>query len=220
MAFVPVWRPSVGARSSRPAGRAAASGSPPEITPSKPHRAHFLQNLFGRAPVAGTAMREPRNAGSEEDIRPKARRRPPARLKKRADFVQAAKGQRAQGRSFSLQAVRRKGETEPGPPRFGFTVTKKVGGAVVRNRIRRRLKEALRLAPDLLACPGYDYVILGRQAALSQEFAALQEELARAIADVHARASVARPSTTRSSAPCTVKSRRHSVCPTPSKMKD
>ncbi|MGB8278226.1 MAG: ribonuclease P protein component [Methylovirgula sp.] len=160
-------------------------------------------------------MREPRNAGSEEDTRLKVRRRPPARLKKRADFIQAAKGQRAQGRSFSLQAVRRKSETEPGPPRFGFTVTKKTGGAVARNRIRRRLKEALRLAPGLSARPGYDYVIVGRQAALQQEFAALQEELARAIAEVHARPSAARPRV-----PCTVKSRRHSVYAAPSKMKD
>ncbi len=133
--------------------------------------------------------------------------------KKRADFVQAAKGQRAQGRSFSLQAVRRKGETEVGPPRFGFTVTKKIGGAVLRNRIRRRLKEALRLAPELSACPGYDYVILGRQAALGQEFAALQEELAHAIAEVHAR-----PNAARSRAPR--QSRRPSVSTAPAKMKD
>ncbi len=165
-------------------------------------------------------MREPRNAGGEEDIRLTAGLRPPARLKKRADFIRAAKGHRAHGRSFSLQAVRRKSETEAGPPRFGFTVTKKTGGAVLRNRIRRRLKEALRLAPDLSACPGYDYVILGRQAALSQEFAALQEELARAITEVHARPSATRPNVTRSSAPRMVESQRHSVCATPSKKKD
>ncbi len=152
-------------------------------------------------------MREPRNAGSEEDTRPSASPRPPARLKKRADFLQAAKGQRAHARSFSLQAVRRKSELEPGPPRFGFTVTKKTGGAVVRNRIRRRLKEALRLTPDLSARPGYDYVILGRQAALQQEFAALQEELARAIAEVHATAGASRAA----------KARRPSVCAAPSK---
>jgi ribonuclease P protein component len=165
-------------------------------------------------------MREPWNVGSDEDKRLKAGLRPPARLKKRADFILAAKGQRAQGRSFSLQAVRRKSETEAGPPRFGFTVTKKIGGAVARNRIRRRLKEALRLLPDLLAWPGYDYVILGRQAALAQDFTALQEELARAIAEVHAHPIAARPKTTRPNAPRAAKSRRAPTSAAPSKMKD
>ncbi|MGA3302912.1 MAG: ribonuclease P protein component [Methylovirgula sp.] len=126
-------------------------------------------------------MREPLNAGSEAEQPGKLR--PPARLRKRADFVRTAKGRRAKELSFSLQAVRRTGAE--GPPRFGFTVTKKIGGAVLRNRIRRRLKEALRLVPALAARPGYDYVILGRAAALAQEFAALQEDLAQAIAEVH-----------------------------------
>ncbi|HEY1735205.1 MAG TPA: ribonuclease P protein component [Methylovirgula sp.] len=126
-------------------------------------------------------MREPLIVGSERE-KP-AKLRPPARLKKRADFVRTAKGRRAKEPSFSLQAARRTGAE--GPPRFGFTVTKKVGGAVIRNRIRRRLKEALRLSPVLSARPGYDYVILGREAALNQDFAALKDSLARAIADIH-----------------------------------
>ena len=129
-------------------------------------------------------MREPLNAGKAADRRVK--HRPPVRLKKRADFVRTAKGRRAKELAFSLQAARRAGETEAGPPRFGFTVTKKTGGAALRNRIRRRLKEALRLAPELAARPGYDYVFLGRSAALTQDFAALQEDLARAIAEIHA----------------------------------
>lgn len=136
-------------------------------------------------------MREPRTAGGEEAVLTKAC--PPARVKKRADFLRAAQGQRAQARAFSLQAVCRKDETEPGPPRFGFTVTKKIGGAVLRNRVRRRLKEALRLAPGLSACRGYDYVILARQAVLTQDFAALQEDLMRAVAEVHTRPQAARP---------------------------
>ncbi len=127
-------------------------------------------------------MREPLNAGSKSDRRVQQ----PARLKKRADFVRTAKGRRAKELAFSLQAARRMGESEAGPPRFGFTVTKKTGGAALRNRIRRRLKEALRLVPELLARPGYDYVFLGRPAALTQEFAALQGDLARAIVEIHA----------------------------------
>jgi ribonuclease P protein component len=108
-----------------------------------------------------------------------------ALLKKRAEFVNAAKGPRFHARCFSLQAVPRPSDAEDAAPRFGFTVTKKLGGAVPRNRIRRRLKEALRLMPDLSARPGHDYVILARQPALDQAFPALQEELARAIAEIH-----------------------------------
>jgi ribonuclease P protein component len=126
---------------------------------------------------------------SGRDKIPVSRR--PQRLTRRAEFLDAAKGKRFHSRCFSLQAARR----QPGPsgedqaaalPRFGFTVTKKIGKAVVRNRIRRRLKEALRLAPDLSARPGHDYVIVARPAALGQSFSALQDELARAIAGIHA----------------------------------
>lgn len=166
-------------------------------------------------------MREPRNADNDEDIQHQPCRVAPVRLKKRADFVRAAKGLRAQGLSFSLQVIRRSGEDgDTGPARFGFTVTKRIGSAVLRNRIRRRLKEALRLAPDLSARPGYDYVILGRQAAVTQEFAALQEELARAIAEVHGRSSQGRAHKPRQSVARASKSRRPSACATPSKLKD
>jgi ribonuclease P protein component len=74
-----------------------------------------------------------------------------------------------------------------GAPRFGFTVTKQSGGAVQRNRIRRRLKEALRLLDPLPARPGHDYVILARPEALSMPFRALQGELIRAFGKIGAR---------------------------------
>jgi ribonuclease P protein component len=72
-------------------------------------------------------------------------------------------------------------------PRFGFTVTKQSGGAVQRNRIRRRLKEALRLLDPLPARPGHDYVILAQPEALSMPFRALQGELIRAFGKIGAR---------------------------------
>ncbi len=72
-------------------------------------------------------------------------------------------------------------------PRFGFTVTKLSGGAVQRNRIRRRLKEALRLLDPLPARPGHDYVILARPEALGMPFLALQGELIRALGKIGAR---------------------------------
>lgn len=64
-------------------------------------------------------------------------------------------------------------------PRVGFTVTKKVGNAVVRNRIRRRLKEALRVHAAGDMRPGSDYVIVGREDVLAAPFAEISAEISR-----------------------------------------
>ncbi len=66
-------------------------------------------------------------------------------------------------------------------PRVGFTVTRKVGNAVVRNRIRRRLKEAVRVHAAGDMQPGNDYVIVGREEVLTAPFAAIKTELSRRI---------------------------------------
>jgi len=66
-------------------------------------------------------------------------------------------------------------------PRVGFTVTKKVGNAVVRNRIRRRLKEAVRTHAAGDMQPGRDYVIVGREDVLTVPFKQLAAELSRRI---------------------------------------
>lgn len=82
-----------------------------------------------------------------------------------------------------LQAMRREDDA---PARLGFTVTKKVGNAVVRNRTRRRLREAARLLlrdPALAAgLAGVDLVLIGREGTRSRPFAALGEDLRRALA--------------------------------------
>lgn len=70
-------------------------------------------------------------------------------------------------------------------PRFGFTVTKKLGGAVVRNRIRRRLKAAITALAALEAKDGFDYVIVARNAALERPYADLLGDLTRAFRGVH-----------------------------------
>jgi ribonuclease P protein component len=65
--------------------------------------------------------------------------------------------------------------------RVGFTVSKKVGNAVERNRVRRRLREIVRLSnADGLAC-GHDYVLVGRRAALSLPFERIAEDFQRAM---------------------------------------
>lgn len=108
------------------------------------------------------------------------------RLKCRRDFLAASKGARFQTRAFTLQAVAAEDVTSTRPARFGVTVTKKIGGAVVRNRIRRRLREAVRLMADNPARSGHDYVIFARREALATPFASMTEDLRRAVVGVHA----------------------------------
>jgi ribonuclease P protein component len=104
------------------------------------------------------------------------------RLVRRADFLAAAKGQRAGAPTFTLQA-RARGEESP--PRVGLTVTKRAGTAVERNRIKRRLRAALRETVPLAARPGFDYVILARRETLSRPFARLNDDLRAAFARAH-----------------------------------
>jgi ribonuclease P protein component len=107
------------------------------------------------------------------------------RLRQRTHFLAAATGVKASATGFLLQAQDRR---EDGPVRVGFTVSRKVGNAVVRNRVRRRLKEIVRLAPPERMRPGYDYVLIGRRAALDLPFARLAEDFDRALERVHATA--------------------------------
>lgn len=101
------------------------------------------------------------------------------RLRKRADFVAAAGGIKIPAATFVLQARDR---SDTGPIRVGFTVSKKVGNAVERNRVRRRLREVVRLKSAGALRSGHDYVLIGRRAALSAEFAQLTADYERALA--------------------------------------
>jgi len=103
------------------------------------------------------------------------------RLKQRADFLAAARGTKASASAFVLQARPRQ---DAGPARFGFTVAKKVGNAVERNRVRRRLREMVR-ASAVAARRGYDYVVIGRRAALALPFPQLLAAFERALRHVH-----------------------------------
>jgi len=71
------------------------------------------------------------------------------------------------------------------PARFGYTVTKKLGGAVVRNRIRRRLKAAVDELAAVHCRPGFDYVLIARAAAFDTPYAALKNDLEAAFTRVH-----------------------------------
>lgn len=102
-----------------------------------------------------------------------------ARLKRRADFLTVARGTRVHTVPFSLQARKRDAGPAVVPPgaRVGLTVTKKTGNAVVRNRIRRRLRHALLHAEALSTEPDTDYVVVARREALLMPFARLVDDL-------------------------------------------
>ncbi len=105
------------------------------------------------------------------------------RLRQRADFLAAATGSKAPAAAFVLQARKRDDE---GPVRFGFTVSRKVGNAVERNRVRRRLREIVRLADSDRMRSGHDYVLVGRRAALTMPYAKIAEDFSAALKRVHA----------------------------------
>jgi ribonuclease P protein component len=101
------------------------------------------------------------------------------KLKRRGDFLAAAAGAKAPTAGFVLQERRRGDENAA---RVGFTVSKKVGGAVERNRVRRRLREIVRLTAARNLRPGSDYVLVGRSTALEMPFSRLVEDFAGALA--------------------------------------
>lgn len=104
---------------------------------------------------------------------------PPDRLKRRAEFLRvASKGRKAPMPGLVLQALAR---ADDAPARLGFTVTRKVGNAVVRNRTRRRLKEAARLLLRERPVTGVDLVLIGRDGTRARPFAALQDDLRKAL---------------------------------------
>lgn len=101
-------------------------------------------------------------------------------IKKRRDFLlAAASGKKFITNSIILQMLKR---AEPHPVsrelvRVGYTVTKKMGGAVTRNRIKRRLREAARSAATKYGQTGHDYVIISRHKALTCNFSDLQRDM-------------------------------------------
>ena len=82
---------------------------------------------------------------------------------------------------FVLQAAPIPADQPPPVVRVGFTVSKKVGNAVVRNRVRRRLREIARQVMPDQARADLDYVLVGRQGALERDFGQMRQELVEAL---------------------------------------
>jgi ribonuclease P protein component len=104
------------------------------------------------------------------------------RLTRRQDFVAAAKALYAAQTGMVVQARNR---DDGKPPRVGFTATKKLGNAVKRNRVKRRLREIARLVLPLGARSGFDYVLIGRAGTDRRPFADLLNDVNSALKRLH-----------------------------------
>jgi ribonuclease P protein component len=100
------------------------------------------------------------------------------RLRQRADFLAVANGARMNSAAFIVQSRTR---GDDGPVRVGFTVTKKVGTATERNRVRRRLRQLVKRLDVISMRPHSDYVLVGRRAALTRDFATMLDDLRSAL---------------------------------------
>jgi len=102
----------------------------------------------------------------------------PKMLTKRADFVAANRGLRNAKPGFVLLTLPNKGLGK----RMGVTVTKKIGNAVVRNRMKRRFRELLRSALPERGLNDHDHVLIGRAGGVERDFHTMASELDRALA--------------------------------------
>ena len=134
-----------------------------------------------RVPVPHGDSRRTQGAERAPRSRPEEAQRlkPFAVLKKRTDFLAANAGRRAATPGFVL-LVRDRGEGDA-LMRVGFTVSKKVGNAVVRNRMKRRFRALAREIIPTNGFPGSDHVMIGRATGIEREYAVLRQDLTKAL---------------------------------------
>ena len=105
----------------------------------------------------------------------------PIRIKKRKLFLHInANGFRVATGGIVVQAC----PNDLGIVRTGFTVTKKIGCAVIRNRTRRRLRELVRTCPEIASMTGFDFVFIGRSSTAERPYDKLQADLAFALSEI------------------------------------
>ena len=107
-------------------------------------------------------------------------------MKTRPEYLRTARGRRYAVPGLVLQAKKRPSDSEEtSEVRVGFTATKKTGNAVVRNRIKRRLRAATDQILPTAARPGFDYVLVGRAATFNRPWQSLLDDLGLALQMVH-----------------------------------
>jgi ribonuclease P protein component len=134
--------------------------------------------------LSEVAMPSPDRGGPSPKIRGRTDLSRPAygsaivTLRRRNEFLRVRGGGRWSGAGFLIEGRCRPSSPSGGinGPRFGFTITKKIGKAHVRNRIRRRLAHALRLVQIPCSFCSWDFVIVARRAAVDRPFEALAND--------------------------------------------
>ena len=112
---------------------------------------------------------------------------PPPTLTKRRDFLACARARRWAAPGLILQARKRRPDEPAEGIRVGYTCSRKVGGAVVRNRAKRRLRACAAQVLSRSGVDGWDYVLIGRaEATVSRPFDELLGDLGKAVERVHA----------------------------------
>jgi ribonuclease P protein component len=122
-----------------------------------------------RAAAVAASPSQPEPSESSPDI---------SVLRNRSDFLAANRGLRVARPGFVLLAHANGGKGK----RYGITVTKKIGNAVVRNRMKRRFRELLRAALPAEGLADHDHVLIGREGGIERAFGTMREELSVALA--------------------------------------
>jgi len=107
------------------------------------------------------------------------------RLKRRSEFLRVAGARRKWAAPGLVLQARRRPE-DGGAPRVGFTASRKVGGAVARNRARRRLRALAEKVMAVHARNGFDFVLIARRTTINRPFAVLLDDLETALKQVGA----------------------------------
>jgi ribonuclease P protein component len=126
------------------------------------------------------------------------------RLRARREFLYVADGPAERKKTLVVQARTRPFPENEGPrpaAGAGFTATKKVGGSVIRNRARRRLKEAMRMTLPITGLPGVDYVFIARQDTPDCPFPRLLDDMESALLSLRRRIAAETPSQSPSQTP-------------------
>lgn len=148
--------------------------------------AHFSAEQSGSGPPSRLSRPDGDSGRSRSDSRPARARSQEAVgltiIKARRDFLAANAAKRAAQGGFVL-LVRERQDGDPAM-RLGITITKKIGNAVIRNRMRRRFRALAREILPTQGIAGADHVLIGRAGGIERDYSALKAELAKALARV------------------------------------